>query len=324
MPPRGIGNVTLDRLEDTAREHRLSLGELLEQPGRWDKISSRARAALHGFVETLERIRAASNLPLPLQVVAATQESKYEEYLERSEPESYRERAENLSELSNAAAEAEDFLRRRPPVEGEPTDPLSVFLERVSLVADIDSWEAQQERVALMTLHAAKGLEFDRVMLPGVEDGTLPHSRSDLPGSVDEERRLLYVGITRARESVRIYDCTTRRRFREREPRLPSPFLEELAGEGVEEQRELPSFLAHRQQLHREGMVEEFEDVWEEDDDGIRKGALLDHDMLGPGVVIRVSGRGPSKRVTVQFRDHGEKSFVASYAPFRVIGYQDE
>ena len=329
VPNRGIGPVSVERLDECARRHQLPLGELLEQPELWERITARARAALESLRGILGRLRELRSQPLSHQVRAAIDESDYLAFLERTDAEGWRDRVENLHELENAAAEMEEFLGGwQMRATSAAHDPLTHFLERVSLVSDIDNWESRSDRVALMTLHSAKGLEFDRVVITGVEDQFIPHSRSESLDDMDEERRLLYVGITRARQSVRLYHCEYRRRFNRMEPRLPSPFLRDLDGEGVIHREQEPA------EMHRgwgnwekragnataEAWGAEGPEPADSDDDELSPGVILDHDHYGRGTVTRCSGRGDSRRVTVDFIEHGEKSFVVGYAAFRVVG----
>ncbi len=330
VPARGIGAATLERLEECAARHRVSLGEAIVRTELWERIPARAASALRGFAQTLERLRGARRLPLHQQVLAAVRESGYEAHLEKSEPESWRDRADNQNELANAAAEHEDLVRRSRRPGTEPVDALALFLERVSLVSDIDAWEGRSDRISLMTLHSAKGLEFDCVFIGGLEAGLLPHTRSEEDGSQDEERRLLYVGITRARRAVRLHHCRWRRRFRDLEPRLESPFLRELAGEGVE-CVDLERQAIEGQRRWARAASGDWDRDWEGEgagesggDDGLVPGVVLDHDTYGRGTVTRASGRGPGKRVTVRFEQNGERQFVVAFAPFRVVSRPDE
>ena len=125
-------------------------------------------------------------------------------------------------------AETEELLRLRP--RETELDALTVFLERVTLITDLDGWEQRPDRISLMTLHSSKGLEFDRVIIAGVEAGYLPHSRSDVPDSEDEERRLLYVGITRAQRSLTLTHASSRSRFGTRSESMVSRFVFEARG----------------------------------------------------------------------------------------------
>ncbi|MEE8143476.1 MAG: UvrD-helicase domain-containing protein [Planctomycetota bacterium] len=317
-PNRGIGKVTLERFEDLAREQGLSLGEALENPTILGKIPARARKALTDLHNILEQLESAKAQPLHSQIELAIQASGYLQFLERTEPESWHDRAQNLEELANAAAETEELLRAARGHHDQPLDPLVIFLERVALVTDVDHWRERDDRVALMTLHSAKGLEFDRVIIAGVEETLLPHSRYEEESSVDEERRLLYVGITRARQSILLLHTAWRRRFRDPEPRLPSQFLSQLENE------EVVVFEDHAQPVpHRSYAPVAPGNSIEEDpyDDELHPGVWLEHDLFGRGIITSTSGFGNTKRITVLFEEKtfGEKQLVASYAPLRII-----
>ncbi len=338
-PPRGIGAATVARLEESARKHSLSLAELNGRPAAWENIATRARNSLLAFGALLERLRALQGLALQRQIEVVIAETDYEAYLQRNEPETWRDRMDVLRELMTAAAETEEFIEaaragarhrrdrgeEREDAEANGLDPLTVFLERAALVSDVDAWKERPDRIVLMTLHSAKGLEFDRVIIAGVEDGLLPHSFSGEPRDEEEERRLLYVGLTRARKSAVLFHCAWRRRFRESEPRRPSPFLRELRGEGVAEEVLEDSASVYRGR-RRDGDGSEGSaarragDAFGEHDDELTPGVRLDHDLLGAGVIKAVSGHGAARRILVQFEEHGEKLLIADAAPFRIIG----
>ncbi|MFQ5653597.1 MAG: ATP-dependent helicase [Planctomycetota bacterium] len=325
-PSRGFGRVSQERFEDAAADRGLPLGEALEDDGALERVPTRARKALQEVRRILHALRSRRDLPLHQQVQAAVEESGYLEFLERSEPETWRERSRNLDELAAAAAETEDLLRAARPAGGEDLDPLRIFLERIALVTDIDLYEERENRLTLMTLHGAKGLEYDRVIIAGVEETLLPHARAGEESSEEEERRLLYVGITRARMSALLLHCAWRRRFRDREPRLPSPFLEEISGQEVV--FEDAGFSATSGPTGFSASGGAFPgaapayDPHDEDDE-MRPGVWLSHDLLGRGVITMTSGFGASKRITVAFEEHGEKQLVAAYAPLRVISPPD-
>ena len=343
-PSRGIGKVTIDRLQDLAAERGVTLGEVFEVDGIWDQLPGRARTPLREFMDIVEGLRTMHGEPLTNQVEYAIERSGYLPFLEKSEPESWREREQNLVELISAAQETAELLVQAPEEDENPPDPLSTFLERVALATDVDRWDEQEDRVVLMTLHAAKGLEFDRVVLVGVEDAILPHSRSDEEGNEEEERRLLFVGITRARKTVQLTYTSWRRRYRDREIAYPSRFLKELIGGGYEEEVTTPDYSGglssswNRAPRRRDfGDFDEFDSPHAEHDDfdydngnfdegfaddggDLRPGTWLDHDLLGKGVVTATSGYGESMRIVVKFDEHGEKQ-ISPASRFRIIGH---
>jgi superfamily I DNA/RNA helicase len=230
-PPRGIGSTTLQLALETGAKNGKNLLGILNDPEHLDVSSSRTRSAIERFTEDWGAYRI--QLQTPGADVAGILRSILEEcgYLEdlkkscKTEPEADA-RAENVHELLNALA---GYCQRHPK-EGARG-----FLDGLTLEQEREEEKAEErEGVTLITLHAAKGLEFPEVWLVGAENGVLPHERSKLEGTVEEERRLLYVGITRARHRLTITHCATRKKFGSVSSCSPSPFLLELQGEGVE------------------------------------------------------------------------------------------
>jgi DNA helicase-2/ATP-dependent DNA helicase PcrA len=226
QPPRGIGKSTLEML----REQALQLGQPL-----WDVIyldqlgalPARSAAAVRRFRDLIVGLQeAAAELPLPALLDRLLAATGYADLYRQDDPED-QARLENIRELLSAA---QQFTEANSYNRGD-ADLLTAFLDHVSLVSDIDSWQAERG-VSLMTLHSAKGLEFRVVVVAGLEHGLLPHFNSQgAPEDVEEERRLLYVGMTRARERL-LLTCCRRRRIAGRYQDQPeSPFLAELPGE---------------------------------------------------------------------------------------------
>lgn len=227
-PPRKIGKVTQDRLQAFALSNRLPFLEVAASAGQVPKLQKKTVGILARFAEMIERIQKQLTLPLPSLVELVLQETGYREHLMLQDTPEADERLANLDELVNAAAE---FSAR---FESEPT--LDEFLQEVALVADTDAWESQSERVTLMTLHAAKGLEFPNVHIVGLEQGVLPHRRAieDDERQIEEERRLLFVGITRAEKQLSISRAQNRMRSGRPWPTVTSIFAMELPSDDVE------------------------------------------------------------------------------------------
>ncbi|MGE3165029.1 MAG: ATP-dependent helicase [Planctomycetota bacterium] len=335
-PNRGLGTSTIDRLADLAGQAGQPLGTLLRDAELCAALPARARSCLDSFRALLAQLEGLIQQGRPLSelVKSAIELTQYSEHLKKSEPDSWDERQRNLDELANAAQETEDLLLAGRMQPDAPT-PLQFFLERIALVADIDQWEERDDRVAAMTLHAAKGLEFDRVALAGLEQGLLPLIRldRDSEADVDEERRLLYVGVTRARKSLALLHAATRRRFREREHRIPSVFLSELRGEGVVTEQLGASYdwqpwrsRGTNERAHVDFDADDADPSSADfqDDSELRKGIWIEHDNYGRGVVTKASGFGDMKKITVRFEQYGEKVLVARYTPFRVLSGPDE
>lgn len=231
-PPRGIGRTTVERLVVHARQHRLSLLEAARDAHRIPSLNRRAAASLRDFAAMIDRLALAAGGPLEQLVGLVLSESGYRDHLRNQANESLgneeqQDRLANVEELLTVAREFDQRHQGAGSLEG--------FLEQTSLVNDTDGWEPSAERVSLMTLHASKGLEFPVVFLPAVEEGLLPHERSRHdPDRLEEERRLMFVGITRCQQQLQISWANYREYRGQRRPTIPSSFLVELPRAGME------------------------------------------------------------------------------------------
>ncbi|MDR4497847.1 MAG: UvrD-helicase domain-containing protein [Candidatus Scalindua sp.] len=225
-PPRGIGQTTIKRLREWALANNVSLLEVGARIQEVPDVRTRSARAVMSFCDifsTLVKVPAYPVMELVKQVVERV---GFREYLTQVYDHDSRERLENIEELINAANEY-DILNTEGSLEG--------FLEGVSLISDIDKWDESEEAVTLMTLHAAKGLEFPIVFMAGFEEGLLPHSQSkDSDDDVEEERRLCYVGITRAQRELFLTHTRYRTKFGQRSIGIPSRFLSEIPEEFTE------------------------------------------------------------------------------------------
>jgi DNA helicase-2/ATP-dependent DNA helicase PcrA len=238
------------------------------------------------------------------------------EHFEDREGERGSLRGENIKELVSAMAE---FEERKGDVL------LADFLEEVSLLTDIDSWDDKSDAVTLMTLHNSKGLEFPRVYIAGMEEGLLPHARSlATDDQIEEERRLFYVGLTRAREKVTLTSVSSRIRYGEIAPSIPSRFLDEVPPELVEVEdltENAPRRGASAPLLRRERSF--FPDYENESQERVeefaaevlfRKGDRVRHGAWGDGTVTGVEGRGEETRISVAFAAGFRKKIMVRYA----------
>jgi DNA helicase-2/ATP-dependent DNA helicase PcrA len=226
-------------------------------------------------------------------------------YRDASDP-TERERWENLVQL-RSVLERYDTV---PAAEGLP-----LFLEEAALVAAIDEAEMSGDQVTLLTLHAAKGLEFPVVFLIGVEEGLLPHARAlESEAELEEERRLFYVGITRAKERLYLSYCSSRNRFGLRERSIPSHFLDDLppdvvervGGRGWSASAHVSSSIEDRAPVATGGTVPVMP--------RLRAGQRVFHPRFGDGFVVAVREQAGDQEVTVQFKRHGTKTLLASLA----------
>ncbi|HEY0593511.1 MAG TPA: 3'-5' exonuclease, partial [Thermoanaerobaculia bacterium] len=231
-PARGIGDTTVKALEAHAAAGDVSLWRIIESDLTF--LPERARKAVREFRETITDLRAAAaNQPLPAMLDFVLVRSGYRKMLLASRDPQDETRLQNLEELVNSAREF---------YENNPESSIADYLDSVSLISDVDQYQ-QEKGVTLMTLHAAKGLEFRIVFLAGMEEGILPHSNSR--DDVEEERRLCYVGMTRAREQLYCIWCLQRRMHGQFREQGPSPFLGDIP-EGVTEEVRLHSRYAPR------------------------------------------------------------------------------
>ena len=309
-PPRGIGERTLDALRGHARGARLPLwpaAELLLAAGT---LPARAANALRGFMDLIARIAAgapdaAGGLSLAEHVEHTLALSELRAFYEKDSRGNAESRVENLDELINVAARFEPS-----PEDSEAgLGMLASFLGHAALEAGEAQGEAGSDCVQLMTLHAAKGLEFPRVFLVGLEEGLFPSQKSiDEPDRLEEERRLAYVGITRARAQLTLSYAESRRLHGSEMLGRPSRFLAELPPALIDEVRP-------RVQVSRPAYApREKETIAEIGLPALRLGQRVRHAQFGEGVVTAAEGGGAHTRVQVNFEQVGSKWLVLAYA----------
>ncbi len=235
VPPRGIGRQSLDRLAAWAEDRRTSRLEAAAAAATIPGMPARAVTALAAFARLHARLAATAGREPAVATLleAVLEETGYRRMLaeEQEDDEEGQDRLANVEELVTAARQFDEDFRPDPAGGAEADDPLGGFLETTALVADTDVWDPGSDRVAMMTYHAAKGLEFSVVYLVAMEDGILPHERSlDHPDQLEEERRLVFVGITRGREEVHASSARMRDYRGTRRVSAPSLFLAEMSG----------------------------------------------------------------------------------------------
>jgi DNA helicase-2/ATP-dependent DNA helicase PcrA len=227
VPPRKIGKTTVSRLRRYALEQGVSMLEAARDCDSIDSISKGPRGKIKQFVQMFDRLAEICTEEVELIIKAVLDETAYRDWLTDDGSEESHERAANVDELIVAASE---FDREHPHDGG-----LERYLEQAALVSDTDVWESTADFVSLMTMHAAKGLEFPCVYIVGLEDGILPHERSSQSDEdIEEERRLLFVGITRAEEELQLSRSMSRFRRGSYWPTIASRFLMELPRESME------------------------------------------------------------------------------------------
>ncbi|MDB6021943.1 MAG: UvrD/REP helicase [Pedosphaera sp.] len=234
VPARGLSDVTMERLLAASQERQGSVFAAMKNPLVSTSFLTRTRESIETFVEFIERtsglLHAGQSMSLQVWAERFLEETGYLNELRRSEktPEAAENRVRNLKDL---VADLDDGK----PATAQPAERLQTFLEEITLDSEREEKkETEGDAVTLITVHSCKGLEFPHVYIVGLEDGLLPHSRSKVEGTMDEERRLFYVAITRAMQSLTISHCSGRKKYGQMMPCHPSPFLQELPPELVE------------------------------------------------------------------------------------------
>ena len=341
-PARGIGDTTVERITDWAGTGALSVYEAIEWPERIERLNSGAVKRLIALRELLDRLvkfaaeatDASSSAEFMLRetgLVASQMSEGTEEALTR---------AENLRELVTATREFDTQRKERaaatvpiaeggePPLEVE-APPLQAFLEQVSLVGDADG-DVQEGRVSLMTLHAAKGLEFDAVFITGMEEEIFPHRRATQPEAspedMAEERRLCYVGFTRARRRLFCSLAQSRTLFGELKFNAPSRFLAEVPKElfGIPAEYSPPPMprpppYSRRRWGHDDDgpsidqSFDQSTDFHQDSASGDVRGMKVHHAQFGKGVILSAVGQGPNAKLTIRFETVGTKTVIARF-----------
>jgi DNA helicase-2/ATP-dependent DNA helicase PcrA len=306
LPTRGIGARTLDILREAARSRGTSLWMATEHCIETG-VAQRAAPALKGFLQTVEKLaHEISGLELHEQVDHIVQSSGLIEHYKKEKGERGEGRVENLLELVSAA-------RGFSPDGETDMQPLESFLAHAVLESGEGQADPYADCVQMMTLHSAKGLEFPVVFLAGMEEGLFPHQRSASDvAELEEERRLCYVGATRAMRQLYITYAEQRRLYGVDQYGQPSRFIRELPAELVEEIR--PRLQVSRPAFARRPAI-----LDEAPQPAMRLGARVRHAKFGDGVVLNVEGNGPAARIQVNFERQGTKWLMLSYANLEVV-----
>jgi DNA helicase-2/ATP-dependent DNA helicase PcrA len=309
VPGRGIGQRTLAELSSWAKNQDISLYAALQivAEKKGPVLTPRANHALTSFLTLLNDLIARSRkLNLTALLNEVLEKTGYREHVLNDE--NGEERWENIQELSTVARDYDEL---------SPTEALSAFLEKVSLVSDVDELNEKVDATTLITLHQAKGLEFPVVFIVGMEEGLLPHRRSmEDPDELEEERRLCYVGITRAQQRVYLLHTFRRNLFGGSEATLPSRFLQDIprqliTGKGLwqEEADEFTPITT----LYSRSAVKPLSSL------KLEIGDRVQHQIFGQGVVINCSTNKDDQEITVAFDAAGVKHLLLSLAPLEKI-----
>jgi DNA helicase-2/ATP-dependent DNA helicase PcrA len=320
-PARGVGKVSLDHLKTYAATRDVGLFEAAGEVQKIPAIKGKAASGLRTFHAALMGLRGVIEQSPDEVVRQVIERSGYGAMLQQSSDSEDQQRYENVLELVTAARQfaGEDSSRT-----------IGDFLETIALASDTDGWDEEQDKVSVMTLHAAKGLEFPVVYILAVEQGVLPHARSlDQPDDIEEERRLCFVGMTRAKEELFLSYAKYREFSGQQKYTIPSDFLHELPPE-VEQNDMSVGFGGHAAANHwRVGGSASSRQGWADagvrtrpapkpDERGFFVGAIVEHHDYGNGKILELSGLGRFRRVKVRFRS-GEQVFVGEHVKLSVI-----
>ena len=315
VPKRSIGATTVAKLQDYARANGTSLFMTLTQLHLVDTIKGKTKEKLEEFGILIFTLVAEMEDKTVLDILESILDrTGYLAQLEESTDPQDQARAENIGELLSVAKDFQDT---------NPTGTVEDFLEQVALVNDVDSFEQEESKVTLMTLHAAKGLEFPIVFLGGLEEGLFPHSRTLMnPEEIEEERRLAYVGITRAEKELYISNATTRTVFGRTSSYLPSRFIDEIPEElvdGLRAKRKVPDDIKRHVPQHMSVTSRPVTKpiVRNEVIADWKVGDTATHSKWGNGKVINVAGEGAGMKLTIEFPTQGVRVVMAKFAPVK-------
>lgn len=328
FPARGVGDVTIDYLRSFSQKNKITLTEALARIDEIVEIQPRQRNQLKQFGKLIEKYtKLKDELSISELIRSLTDETRIIRKLKDESTPEAQNRIENIQEF---LAGIEEFHGENP--EGTLMD----FITEVALVADVDRWDTERNSVTLMTVHAAKGLEFPVVFVSGLEEGLFPLSSKE-QDEMEEERRLFYVAITRAKKKVYLSYTKQRYRFGRISFQSPSRFLSEIESELLDQehsgrtavQRSLwetrPAFssifptLDHVGQEPEAGAARQFETRKETEMPPIRVGCIVQHQFFGQGKVIDVYGKGDNERVVVLFSANQKKQLMVRYANLRIV-----
>ena len=310
VPTRGMGNKTVDTIRLSARDRQLSMWQASIELLRENKLNSRAANALGSFIDLIERLdNDTQSMTLPELTEHLIKHSGLIAHYEKEKGERGAARVENLEELVSATRQFhfDD--------EDSETDPLTEFLMHAALEAGEGQASEWEDCVQLMSLHSAKGLEFPLVFLAGLEEGLFPHQRSiDEPGRLEEERRLCYVGMTRAMKELVLSYAEIRRLYGKENYTRPSRFVGEIPNEFLAEIRVTGTrtSVTPVSQTHNAAARQNASDAY-------KLGSRVNHAKFGEGTVLNIEGQGEHARVQVNFQNAGNKWLVISFAKLELV-----
>ena len=328
-PTRGIGNVTLDKIRLTAKQNNISLWNACLMLIQMNGLTERQRSGVSRFLELMGSIYdEVAQMPFYQQLDFLIKSSGIQQMYEQEPGIKGQSRLENLEELVSAA---EQFYRNNENtvIEDSETGQTLTVLESFLAYTSLESRDVlkEQDSVQLMTLHAAKGLEFDNVFIVGLEEGLFPAQRSALEiDRMEEERRLAYVGITRARKHLTLSLCELRRLYGREERNLPSRFLAELPVDRLNEISYRGFFAPPKGKLDNLSQEKQFQQNRRQsyldksrESDGYTLGRKVKHHRFGEGTIINLDGEGDHRRVQIAFVNEGIKWLVIKLANLTLL-----
>lgn len=309
FPTRGIGEKTLDELRNLAKEEQCSMWQAAKLLAGQTQLGQRANSALAKFISLIEMLQEETmSLELDQQIAEVINLSGLYAHFSKIKGEKSESRLDNLQELINAARQFRDE-------QNEDMPPLVAFLAYASLEAGEMQAAEHESYVHLMTFHSAKGLEFPVVFLTGMEEGIFPSKQSlEESGRLEEERRLCYVGITRAMQELFVTYAEIRRQYGREEYHRPSRFIREIPTELIRELRANNHFRS----VGINTSPTALNNRMAEENAGLKLGQLVSHAKFGEGVVLSIEGSGAHTRVQVKFRQEGTKWLILAYANLTV------
>lgn len=313
-PPRGIGDRTLETLRQLTRERQITLWQATQVAVNDNKLSGRSATALQRFVELINSLALETvEMPLFAQTDFIIKHSGLYAMYEQEKGEKGEVRIENLAELVSATRE---FIK---PDEAEEMSELTAFLTHASLEAGEEQASPHQSCVQMMTLHSAKGLEFPRVFMVGVEEGIFPSFMSlEEPGRLEEERRLAYVGITRAKQKLTICYAESRRLYGKEERHIASRFISELPEDCIQSVR-LRGTVTRAYNLQQSTAKSAVQTATVLNDSQWKTGQKVRHEKFGQGTIINVEGSDNNTRLQIAFQGQGIKWLIAHLAKLQRV-----
>lgn len=311
VPPRGIGKRTIEMLESYAEQGNISPYEVIKKRLPFDKKTHIKLKPFTDLIEELDKFKEDSIHDLAQKIVKL---SGYQKMLEEEDSFEAENKLDNIKELLSSIKEFEQI---------HPESTLNSYLETISLIQEADAYEGDDNYVTLMTVHCSKGLEFKIVFISGLEDGLFPHQNSLLEFSeLEEERRLLYVAITRAMEKLYLSSAFQRRFFATRAYKMPSRFLAEIKQTYITPEKPMeiyPIGKAGRKERAESSYFYDYIPDYDDNSTPYRKGIKIRHPEFGEGIVQRCEKSGDHVRLTINFKYFGVKKIVPGYADLEIM-----